>query len=297
MSDKTNNLALGIIGLAVLGAVVFFAASGEKANNNTEFSASEGVLEVAENNLDLGQIPIKGGLVNLNFRLKNTGAEAVRVRNVATSCMCTEAYLNLGDAGRFGPFGMVGHRGVNSSAGTEIPSGGEFVVEVVFDPLAHGPEATGKIIREIYLETNSLKTSLVTLYFKGEVVKELPKVAGPSLYISRQLHDFGVVKQSGGIVSTAFDVINNGDERVIIESLPTSCGCTLAEIDKKEISPGERAVITVSFDPNLHEEPTGKFFKTVELVSNIKPPPELKIYAEVDLDLGPEAYKQSRRED
>lgn len=43
----------------------------------------------------------------------------------------------------------------------------------------------------------------------------------------------------------------------------------------------------------MHEEPEGKFFKTVSVIT--EPPleemPEVKIWVEIDLDLGPEAYK------
>lgn len=285
--QNTNTLIIAAMALtAVLAAFIFWGG-------NTPASApaeSAGFVVVEENDFDLGKVPIRGGLVKRSYVLENKGEEAVKIEKVSTSCMCTEAFLTSA-AGKTGPFGMSGHTGGNYKAGVEIGVGEKVILEAVFDPLAHGPEATGKIIREIYLETNSLNSPFVTLSFKGEVVKELPRVAGPSLYISRTEHDFGVVKQSGGIVSADFEVINNGDKMAIIESLPTSCGCTTAKISKKEIPPGEKAVITVSFDSNFHAEPEGRFFRTVSVVGNVNPDPELKIYAEIDEDLGPEYYK------
>ncbi len=85
----------------------------------------------------------------------------------------------------------------------------------------------------------------------------------------------------------------NGKEPLVIKGVPTSCACTSAKIDKTSLNPGDTATITVTFDPNLHEEPTGKFFKTVSLLTepSVKDTPELKIWAEIDLDLGPKAYK------
>ncbi|MBI5742700.1 MAG: DUF1573 domain-containing protein [Candidatus Niyogibacteria bacterium] len=117
------------------------------------------------------------------------------------------------------------------------------------------------------------------------------KVAGPALYISEKEFDFGIVKQSGGTVSHDFVVRNIGSEKATIDSLPGSCACTSAKSDKKEILPGESATVTVIFDPNMHEEPKGKFFKTVEVIGNVVPHPEFKVYAEVNVDLGAKFYK------
>lgn len=106
-------------------------------------------------------------------------------------------------------------------------------------------------------------------------------------------YDFGLIKQSGGIVQHEFPFTYNGAETVKVTGVPTSCQCTSAEIDKGELKQGDSAAITVSFDPNLHAEPEGRFFKTIKLMTDpaIEDTPELKIWAEIDLDLGADAYK------
>jgi len=106
-------------------------------------------------------------------------------------------------------------------------------------------------------------------------------------------YDFGTIKQSGGIVQHKFPFTYNGTEAISVTGVPTSCQCTSAEIDKTTLNPGDTATITVSFDPNLHAEPAGRFFKTIKLMTNpaIEDTPELKIWAEIDLDLGADAYK------
>ncbi len=111
--------------------------------------------------------------------------------------------------------------------------------------------------------------------------------------VSETEYDFGVIKQSGGIVKKEFDFIYNGEEEIKITGTPTSCACTEAEIDKAIMEKGDRATVTVSFDPNLHEEPKGRFFKTINIMTDptIENAPEFKIWVEVDLDLGPEAFK------
>lgn len=112
--------------------------------------------------------------------------------------------------------------------------------------------------------------------------------------------DFGVIKQSGGKVSHDFAFIYNGETPLEITGVPTSCACTSARVNKTELSKGEQGILTVTFNPNLHEEPEGKFYKSVTLMTkpSIAESPEVKIWAEIDLDLGPEAYElQSDHDD
>lgn len=110
--------------------------------------------------------------------------------------------------------------------------------------------------------------------------------------------DFGTLKQSGGIVTHDFPFTYNGTETITVTGLPTSCGCTSATIDSSTLTPGTQGVITVAFDPNLHAEPEGRFYKTITLLTEptITQSPELKIWATIDLDLGESAYKEQVHE-
>lgn len=111
-------------------------------------------------------------------------------------------------------------------------------------------------------------------------------------------HDFGVVKQSGGLVSYEFPFTYVGPS-IDVTGVPTSCACTTAEISAKHFEKGDEGVLTAIFDPNLHEEPEGKFFKTVTILTDpsLEEQPEIKIWIEMDLDLGPEFYKLSEHKD
>lgn len=110
--------------------------------------------------------------------------------------------------------------------------------------------------------------------------------------------DFEVVKQSGGLVEHNFPFTYTGTEPITITAVPTSCGCTSAVVDNKTLKEGSKGTITVTFDPNLHAEPEGRFFKTISLITDpvIENAPELKIWAEIDLDLGPEFFKEAIHE-
>lgn len=112
-------------------------------------------------------------------------------------------------------------------------------------------------------------------------------------------HDFGVILQSGGIVSAEFPFTYSGTIERTVVGVPGSCGCTTADIDVDVLSPGTAGTITVNFDPNLHEEPEGRFFKTVSLVTDppLEEDAEIKVWTEIDLDLGPEYFKLQSNND
>jgi hypothetical protein len=115
----------------------------------------------------------------------------------------------------------------------------------------------------------------------------------PTIAFAENFHDFGLIKQSGGKVTHNFFFTYKGKEPIIITGTPTSCQCTEAFIDKKTFNPGDTGVLTVVFNPNLHAEPEGRFYKTAMILSDppLKEQPEVKIWTEIDLDLGPEAFE------
>ncbi|MCR4280467.1 MAG: DUF1573 domain-containing protein [Candidatus Komeilibacteria bacterium] len=114
------------------------------------------------------------------------------------------------------------------------------------------------------------------------------------LEFEEKSYDFGIVKQSGGTVSHEFSFMNAGAEPVMITDVMTSCGCTAATVNVRQINPGEEAVLTVVFNPNLHAEPVGRCYKTITVLTEpaMSEPIELKIWAEVDLDLGEEFFEE-----
>jgi len=75
--------------------------------------------------------------------------------------MCTEGKI---DNFTFGMHGQSGGTVV-------IPAGESKVLTAIYDPLAHGPEGTGPITRELALKTNSTITPEVVVRFSGNVIK------------------------------------------------------------------------------------------------------------------------------
>ena len=67
--------------------------------------------------------------------------------------MCTTAALTAGGK-KFGPYGMPGHGAIPKIDGVINPNE-EAVVEVVYDPAAHGPAGIGRIQRTVTLENTA----------------------------------------------------------------------------------------------------------------------------------------------
>lgn len=96
-------------------------------------------------------------------------------------------------------------------------------------------------------------------------------------------YDFGKIKKQNGKVYADFAVKNAGTDALAIGDIVTSCGCTTATIDMTAIAPGTTAAIRATFDPNFHEEPQGRFSRSIFVPTNdpANAEIELKIYVEI----------------
>jgi hypothetical protein len=87
--------------------------------------------------------------------------------NFKTSCMCTEVQVELDDE-KSPVFGM--HSASNWVA--ELNSGQEARLRVIYDPLAHGPNATGPVTRFVSFDTNDSSVPNAELRVDANVVKD-----------------------------------------------------------------------------------------------------------------------------
>lgn len=110
------------------------------------------------------------------------------------------------------------------------------------------------------------------------------QVAAPAISLDKKKHDFGVVARAAGIVTTTFVVRNTGTDTLEIGDLSTSCSCTSAKLDSRVIAPGETAVLTVSFDPDFHKEPSGVLERTVFIPTNDPNMPEAEVTISVEIE-------------
>jgi rhodanese-related sulfurtransferase len=296
-----------LLTITVLASIAVFAGCSSTQNGDsslTDVTDSGTISPLQELSYDWKDIDIAGGDVSREFSFENSGEDDLILKGAATSCMCTTATFTLPNGENSPDFGMHG----NQEWAYAIKPGESFSVNVVFDPMAHGPNAVGPIQRSVYILSSSLPNGnyAVSVPDSQDMVTEV-KVSGDVLYseefkeknaqtgfiFDETEHDFGVIKQSGGIVSYDFPFTYQGGLPVSITGTPSSCACTEGEISAEEFQPGESGVLTVNFDPNLHAEPEGKFFKTVSILTDpkLEQSVDVKVWVEIDLDLGPEAFK------
>jgi hypothetical protein len=157
MKNYKEIISLGLFTFAVVLVLIGLSANSSRkaqikdaAAVNTDVSR---VFAMPWRSYDFGQISMAAGKVKTIFQVKNTSTERVMISKMYTSCMCTNAVLQMGSK-RYGPFGMPGH-GFMPKLNSEVQPGEEFSVEVIFDPAAHGPAGVGPIQRTVYVETSA----------------------------------------------------------------------------------------------------------------------------------------------
>lgn len=62
-------------------------------------------------------------------------------------------------------------------------------------------------------------------------------------------HNFGAFDEDMGPVTAEFKLVNTGDEPIQILAARASCGCTSPKYPRTMISPGDTAVVAVTYDP------------------------------------------------
>jgi hypothetical protein len=97
--------------------------------------------------------------------------------------------------------------------------------------------------------------------------KGLDKSDLADMKFEEEVFDFGTITQ-GEKVTHDFKFKNVGEKNLVIASANADCGCTVAEVPKQEIAPGEGNIIRVTFDS---EGKTGIVTKTVTVVANCIP--------------------------
>ncbi|NUM32801.1 MAG: DUF1573 domain-containing protein [Bacteroidetes bacterium] len=100
-------------------------------------------------------------------------------------------------------------------------------------------------------------------YNFGKMSKKQKK-SSPKFSIDKKEKDFGE-KAIGSVVEEFFYITNKGKNDLEILTLRSQCSCTKAEIDKKTIKKGERAILKVTFDLLGH---AGNIQKPITIYTN-----------------------------
>lgn len=166
--DKKFLLLIGGFTLAVLGFAIFIF--GSSSNSKAELQKTKGAkISVTVSSKSVGNIPYDGGDLIESFPVKNIGDKDLEIANVATSCMCTKAYLKQGN-NKSDEFGMKGMSAPSSWKGI-IKPGQTAEIVADFDQKYHGPSGIGPVTRTVSFETNDPDNPYVEVGFNGVVTK------------------------------------------------------------------------------------------------------------------------------
>lgn len=97
-------------------------------------------------------------------------------------------------------------------------------------------------------------------------LQETANVPKTKVKFDKMIHDFGEFDQ-GKVVETVFMITNVGDKDLYIVDAYASCGCTVPEVTKEAIKPGQSSPIKVKFDTSGK---SGEITKTVNIRCNTK---------------------------
>lgn len=90
----------------------------------------------------------------------------------------------------------------------------------------------------------------------------------PVIKFEQTTHDFGTFSAADPIQTCVFKFYNVGKEKLVINYVHTSCGCTAADYTKTPISPGASGEIKVTYDAT--GKMPGRFKKSIQVFSNCK---------------------------
>ena len=168
MKDSKILIGIALVTLLLVGGGALLL--GGKSEGSTQVASEVLGIETNPNYYDLGEVPINGGIVTKEYSFKNITGSFLKLKKVATSCMCTTASVQIGgEITKF--FGMEGHGDANPPVNIEIGGGEDGKVVVKFDPAAHGPQGVGPFNRVVYL-TFSDPAGVKELTFSGTVVSD-----------------------------------------------------------------------------------------------------------------------------
>jgi len=115
--------------------------------------------------------------------------------------------------------------------------------------------------KQMILLSAMLLVTVVPFFTQASEVSDLAYLAKFSW--EKSIHDFGQVAKDVPITST-FEFTNNGNAPLVIISALASCGCTAAEYTKGEVMPGEKGMVTATYNAAK----IGIFNKTITVSAN-----------------------------
>ena len=93
-------------------------------------------------------------------------------------------------------------------------------------------------------------------------VKPDPNIQGPRIEFETTTQDIGTISTSSS-QTCEFEFKNTGNEQLKITNLRSTCGCTIAELKKREYEPGEEGAIKITYRSSIMPEKVSKHLYVV----------------------------------
>jgi hypothetical protein len=139
------------------------------------------------------------------------------------------------------------------------------------------PEGSSSPAKGETVTTSQLTEPAATMHPRLVGVAE--QKVGPRIEFESILYNFGdVAPDSWNVCEFTFK--NTGDEILRIGKIRTTCGCTVATLEKNVYEPGEQGVIKVKYHCGLKD---GSRNKHIYVSSNDKEQPQVKLIIEANV--------------
>lgn len=113
------------------------------------------------------------------------------------------------------------------------------------------------------LKRTSLTAIIAALLGLTVMFPTTASAAGPKMVVPEKLKDVGTVAQ-GEKIDVAFELVNEGDEPLVVKAVRPTCGCTVADFDR-EIPPGKTGTVRATLDTS---EFSGPISKSILIMTN-----------------------------
>lgn len=227
-----------------------------------ELTAAMGNLRMKHRVLNMGKLFTNGESATKAFQIYNAGAENMIFKEVLKPAHVTVA---LPDTLKPGQIGLL---------------------EVSYDVMKK--KDLGFSSENITLITNESPDSVKSITLFSNIEEYFPPMSreefdkAPKISIGEQVYDFNKAK-AGEIVTTTYELFNNGLSTLNIRKLDTNCSCVKALLGKNDLQPGDSTLVNVTFDTYNRR---GNQQKAITIYSNdpSSPVQRLTIKGYVDAD-------------
>jgi hypothetical protein len=100
------------------------------------------------------------------------------------------------------------------------------------------------------------------------LISVLLSSAQPKIEFKKTEHDYGTIKEDGGMATATFEFKNTGNQPLILNSVKATCGCTTPEWSKEPVAPGKSGFVKVAYNPINRP---GAFQKNANVYTNAEP--------------------------